>query len=158
MPLSATRTHVGWHFFHEPECSFEIHFEGPQIAAVDADQVTAGIEGALQFLFVMSFAQNVEAMRSRDSGQRYQFFLIEGGDNQQDGVGSVCSGFHDLEFIDDKIFAQAGKRTAGRGLAQIVQRALEKRFVGQYRQGGGACLLEFPRECGWSEICADQAF
>ena len=52
----------GGYFFCEPECGFEIDFEGAQIAAVDADQVTAGIECALQFLLVMSFAQNVEAL------------------------------------------------------------------------------------------------
>ena len=106
----------------------------------------------------MRFAQNVEAVRSRDPGQRYQFFLVEGGDNQQDGVGAIGPGFDDLEFIDDEILAQAGKRTAGRGLAQIVQRALEKLFVGQNRQRGGAGPLEFPRQFGGSEIGANQAF
>jgi hypothetical protein len=39
----------GGNFFRQAECGFEIDFEGPQIAAVDADQVAAGIERALQF-------------------------------------------------------------------------------------------------------------
>ena len=95
------------------------------------DRVTAGIERSLQLLFVMRFAQNVQSLHSRDPGQRYQLFLIEGGGNQQDGVGAVRSGFDDLQFVDDEIFAQAGKRTAGGGLAQIFQRALEELFVRQ---------------------------
>src|SRR5713101_3883628 len=148
----------GGYFFGQPECGFEIDFEGAQIAAVDADQVATRIKRALQFRFVMSLTQNIEAVGSRDPGQRYQFFLIERRDNQQDGVGAACSSFHDLEFIDDEILAQAGKRTAGRGLPQIVQRALKKLFVGQHRQRGGPCPLEFQRKFGWSEIGADQAF
>src|SRR5208282_5778995 len=107
IPLSATRTH---------EAGI---FSTSRNAVVDANQVTAGIERAFQFPFVMSFAQNIEAVRSRDSGQRYQLFLIECGDNQQDGVGAICPGFDDLEFIDDEILAQAGKGTAGRGFAQV---------------------------------------
>src|SRR5208282_2204589 len=95
---------VGY-LFREPECGFEIDFEGAQITAVDADQVTTGIERALQFLFIMSFAQNVEAVRCGDPRQRYQFFLVEGGDNQQNGIGAVCPGFDDLKFIDDEILA-----------------------------------------------------
>src|SRR5208282_3706268 len=105
----------------------------------------------------MSFAQNIEAVRSRDLRQRYQLFLLKGGDNEQDGVSAVGLGFHDLEFINDEIFAQAGKRTARGGLAQIIQRALEKLFVGQHRQCGGASLLEFLGEFGWFEIGANQA-
>src|ERR1019366_83915 len=62
----------GGYFLCEPECGFEIDFEGAQITAVDADYVAPGIERALQFRFVMRFAQNVEAVRSRDPGQRYQ--------------------------------------------------------------------------------------
>ena len=87
----------------------------------------------LQFLFVMSFAQNVETVRSRDPGQRHQFRLLECRDNQENGIGMVCPGLHDLEFIDNEILAQAGKRTAGRNLAEILQGALKELFVGQHR-------------------------
>jgi len=133
-------------------------FEGAQIAAVDADQITTGVERSLQFRFVMRFAQNVEAERSCESSQRHQFLLIERGDNQQDRIGAICSGLHNLKFIDDEILAQAGKGTAGRGFAQIVQRALENCSSVNTDQCGGASALEFPREFQRPEIGANQTF
>src|SRR5208282_3366190 len=120
------------------EGGFEIHLKGAQIAAVNANQVAAGIERPFELRFVMRFAQNVEALGARDSGQRHQFFLFEGGDDQQNCVGAICLGFHNLELIDDEILAQAGQGTGRRSFAQIVKRAQKKRFVGQHRQCGRA--------------------
>ncbi len=80
-------------------------------------------------------------MRAGRLRQREQFLLIEGGDDQQDGVGAVRPGLDDLEFIDDEILAQAGKRSGRRCLAQVVERALEKLLVGQDGKCGGAGLL-----------------
>jgi len=50
-------------------------------------------------------------------------------------------GFDNLELVNDKIFAQAGKRSIRRSLAEIIERALEKLFVGQDRQRGSTGLL-----------------
>ena len=53
----------GGNCFRQPQCSSQIDFEGAQIAAVDSDQVASGIEGALEFGCIMSFAENVESLR-----------------------------------------------------------------------------------------------
>src|SRR5208282_429121 len=47
--LNSTLSHADAcrrHLFRESECGFEIDFEGPQITAVDSDQVAAGVERA----------------------------------------------------------------------------------------------------------------
>src|ERR1700690_642600 len=106
----------------------------------------------------MRLAQNVETVGSSSRGQSSQFFLIEGGHNQQNGIGPVSSRFHNLDLIDDEILAQTRKGAVGRGLAQIVERALKELFVGQHREGGGARLLQIGRQSGGSEVSADQAF
>jgi len=60
-------------------------------------------------------------------------------------------------FVDDEILAQAG-RELRRRLAQVVERALEKRFVGQHRQGGRAGAFEIAGEFVGFEIGSNQTF
>jgi hypothetical protein len=57
--------------------------------------------------------KNVEALGARHLPPATQFFLGESGDNQQNRIGAVGAGFDDLEFVDDEILAQTGKRTTG---------------------------------------------
>ena len=97
-------------FFGELQRGVERDFECAQIAAVDADQVTAGVESALEFLLVVGFAEDVEMVRARAARKRDEFFLIERGYDEQDSIGRVCPGFDDLKFVDDEILAQARKR------------------------------------------------
>jgi len=49
---------------------------------------------------------------ARHCGQRNQFFLVEGGNDQQNGIGAIGAGFDDLEFVDDEILAQQGRELA----------------------------------------------
>ena len=103
-----------------------------EVAAVDADQVTSGIQCALQLIFIVNLAEHVKLVSISNSRKREQFFLLEGRNNQQDRVGAMSARFEKLKFIDHEILAQAWKRCCRRRLLQISKRALEKLFVGQH--------------------------
>ena len=126
-------------FVDQPEGCLQTDFERAQIAAIDADKIAARIEGAVEFLLVMRFAEHVELVPTRGLRKRHEFLLSQRGDDQQDGVGGVCACFQDLEFVDDEILSQAGKRSGGRGCAQVGKRALEELLVGEHGERGGAC-------------------
>ena len=55
MPLSLTQQRAGRHVFGESERGVQGDFEGGEIAVVDADQVSAGIDGGLQFAAIVDF-------------------------------------------------------------------------------------------------------
>jgi hypothetical protein len=108
--------------------------------------------------FVMSFAQHVELVGAGVAREGSKVFLIEGGDDQQDGVSAICPRLYDLEFIEDEILAQAGERCGGRRLAQIGERTLKELLVSKHGKGSGAGLGEFAGKGGGLKIGADQAF
>ena len=96
-----------WNRVCEPKCGFEINLESSQIAVVHTDQVAPCVHGPLQFIFIVHFAQNVEAILAGPRSQPLQLILGQGSHNQQNRVGAVGSRFQQLEFIDNEILAQA---------------------------------------------------
>src|ERR1700719_1869249 len=105
----------------------------------------------------MDLTQNVEAMGLRDFHQSNQLVLLERGDDQQDRVGAIGLRFQYLKFIDDEVLAQAGKRTARRGFAQVIERSLKKLLVRQHRKRGRPGLLKFCRKLSRPEFFANQS-
>ncbi len=60
-----------------------------------------------------------------------QLFISQNGDDEQDGVRAPFDGFKNLALINDEIFSQQGNFYGGADLAEIIERALEKLFIGQ---------------------------
>jgi len=111
--------------FCQAECGFEIDFERLQIAAVDADQVAAGIERALQFRFVMGFRIRRRGLVRAPLRPAQPVLFWSRAATIAEWHRRNWRGFDDLEFVDDEILAQAGQGTGGGGLAQVVERALK---------------------------------
>src|SRR5580658_4277705 len=55
--------------FGQPEGRPQVQLEGSEIAAVYPDQIATRIERALQFLLIVSLAQNVEPLLAGGAGQ-----------------------------------------------------------------------------------------
>ena len=106
MPLSATdRTFLGKPA-RKIDRDVERNLEGAQVAVIDADQSGAGIQGALQFWFIMHFDQRLHPQPFRFHAQAFQRGRVQERGNQQYGVRSRVTRLEDLIGIDDEILAQ----------------------------------------------------
>ena len=110
----------------------EIDVESAKIAAVDADQVAARIQGAFQFIFCMGLAQNIQIVSVPLLGQHLQLWILKRRDNQQDGIRPMRPRLKNLRSINDEVFAQAGKASCIGSLHQIGQRSLKKFLVREH--------------------------
>src|SRR5215472_6648736 len=88
----------GWHEFSEPERGIEVNLKGMQVAVVHADDLAAGVEGALQFSGIVHLAQHVELPLAGAEVKPRQLTFGERGDDQQDSVRMKCPRFQELEF------------------------------------------------------------
>jgi hypothetical protein len=66
---------------------------------------------------------------------------VEGGGDQQDGVGAHGAGFVDLIGIDHEVLAQHRQVRRRRGPPAGIPARPGKTAVGQHRQAGGAVLF-----------------
>jgi len=90
--------------------------------------------------------------------QSREFGLVEGGDDEQDGIGAMRSRLQNLKFIHDKIFSQTGDSGAFGGQAQIVERALKELRLSEHGKRSSTAFLKFPGERGYVEFGSNQAF
>ena len=72
---------------------FEFDFEGSQVTIVDAHDLRAGIERWMQFFRVVNFDQRRHAEAGGQFAKVAHFASGENRGDQQDGVGSMRSGF-----------------------------------------------------------------
>jgi hypothetical protein len=131
--------------------------EGAQIAAVDADEIEAERDGAIQLFAVMGLAEHIEAHGTSFFAEIDECCVGMGGDDEQDCVGAIGAGFEDLEGIEDEVFAEAGDVDDAGGLLQIGEGALKELLVGEDGEGGCAGGLEGLCEGSWVKVAADKA-
>ena len=119
----------------------QIHLESFQIAIVHADERRGNFQRAFQFFLVVNFHQNGQSGFNGERMKFCQLLVRQNGDDEQDGVRAPFDGFENLAFINDEILAQQRQFHGGADLAEIIERALEKFFVGQ--NGQAACARRF---------------
>ena len=145
----------------EIELNLRIDGKGVQVAAVDADHldrdVAVEVEGAIELFGAVDLAEDVELEVGGGLAEGQELLVGEGGDDEQDGVGSGGAGFEHLEGIDHEVLAQAGNLDRGRGDLEVGEGALEELLVGEDREGGGAGGLERAGQGGGLEGLADEA-
>ena len=108
-------------------------FERPQIAVVDADDPGAGVERNLELGGVMDLDEHVELERGRMIVQHFQFDRPERADDQQHRVGSGRFRLQQLVFRDDEVLSQDRDVDDGADALQMLERAVEKRRLREYR-------------------------
>ena len=121
----------------------QIHFESFQVAIVHANERGIDFQRALQFCFVVNLDQNGESGFNGERMEFCQLLVGQNGDDEQDGVCAPFDGFENLALINDEIFSQQGDFHGGADLAEIIERALEKLFVGQNGKAACACRFVF---------------
>ena len=139
---------VGGHHGCEIEGGFEPHFEGAEIAVVDADDLRAGVERCAEFFRVVDFHERVHSILPGQLAEVAHFACGEDGGDQEDGVSSVGCGFDDVERRNGEVFSDGGQCDSGTRSGEIVETALEKVAVGEDREGGGSALLVASTGCG----------
>jgi hypothetical protein len=124
--------------FAEVVSGLEVDFEGFEVAIVDANDLGVGVEGAIEFFAIVDFDEDIELEGLRFLEKIEVSFLIEGGDDEEDGVGSGDDGFVDLGFVDDEIFPEDGDIDGLFDLGEEGEVALKVFFVGEDGDGAGA--------------------
>ena len=104
--------------------------EGGEIAIVQADDFGAGIQGALGFLEGVHFHDGVHLVFFGGLAKTKEGWLVEGGHDQEDGIGTRGHGLHDLDFVEDEILAQdrPGHRAAHGH--EVIEFSVKERRVG----------------------------
>lgn len=141
----------------EREEQLGMNGEVAEVAAVDADGLAVEVQGAGEFFGVVDFAEDVEAVVAGGGAECLEVCVGVGGDDQKDGVGSVSTGFEDLEGVDDEVFPEAGDGDGCGGVFEVCERALEEGLVGEDGEGGGSALREAAGEGGGIEVRANEA-
>jgi len=82
-----------------------IHFEGLEITNIDPDDRRTGIDCAPDLVFVMNLDERSEADCSGPLDQRFEGWLIQGGNDQQRDICAVGTCFPELITTDDEVLA-----------------------------------------------------
>ena len=135
----------------------ERHLEGAQVAVVDADELRAERQRALEFGAVVDLDQHVHAEPVGGVDQRARLRVGDARHDDEDAIGAPGARLEHLVGLEQEVLAQG--RQAGRlaRLRQIFGPALERRRVGEDREAGGAALRIGAGQRRRVEIGADQA-
>lgn len=86
----------------------EVGGEGFEIPIVDPDEIGAEVESAFHFGEVVDFDEDIELDFTGDVVKAAEGVVTEGGDDEEDGIGSGNAGFVDLAFVNGEVFAEEG--------------------------------------------------
>ena len=116
-----------------------MHLERAQVAAVHADDRRAGVERARRARRA-SCTSTSAASPSVAAPPRAaaELAIVERGDDQQHGVGAGGARLDDLELGDDEVLAEQRQIDGRAHRAQVIERAVEERRLGQHRDRRGA--------------------
>ena len=87
---------------------FEVHLQRPQVSVVDADERRARVQGPVAFLEVVDLNERRKSERLSAVGQPSQVGIVEGCDDQQDGVSTSGARLEELILVDHEVLAQQG--------------------------------------------------
>ena len=97
-----------------------VDLERAQVALVDADQRGAGGQGPVELGLVVHLDQRVEARGRRPAARNVVSSVsVEGGHDQQHGVGAHEPGVAHVGLADGEVLAQH-RQVDGAGLGQVV--------------------------------------
>ena len=147
----------GNEFFREAGGGAEIHFKSFQVAVVDADEFGAEGEGAVELGFVVDFDEDGEAGPDGEIVEAAEAFVIEDGDDEEDGVGTPFDGFEDLAFVDDEVFAEEREGDGGADRAEVIEGALEIFFIREDGEAAGTGGLVFGGDTYGVKVGTDDA-
>lgn len=121
----------------------EVGLEDGEVAVVDADEVGAVGDGAVELGLVVNLKQSVEAGGGGGGVEVADLGIGEGAHDDEDGAGAGLAGLEDLDGVDHEVLAQGGDggrvgAEAGGHGDEVVEGAAEVFFVGENGEAVGA--------------------
>ena len=95
----------------------------------------------VKLVLVVDFDQHVHAERKRRRLELGRAGIVDRRHDDEDAVGAGSARFGHLVGVVHEILAQHRQRAGRARRAQMIERALERRRVGQHRQAGRAAGL-----------------
>ena len=99
MPDSATATTSARDAGRQGTGALVVDREGAQVPLVDPDQPGPGAQGAVELLLVVHLDQGGQAERAGAGREAGQLVVVEGGGDQQHGVGPHEAGVDHVELL-----------------------------------------------------------
>ena len=113
-----------------------VHFESAEIPLVHPDDLGTRLDGPVQFESSWTSTRAVNEQRRARSRNVRSSVSVEGGDDQQHGVGPHQAGVHHITGIDREVLPKHGEGAGRPGRAQILVAPAEELGVGQHGQAG----------------------
>ncbi len=135
IPLSATRSFEPFEPTSQSFGDAQIEIEGGQIPSVDADETGAGGAGPFRFHLVVDLYQRLDSGLCRGGYQPGQHVILEGGDDQQDGIGADRPTLPDLRRVEYEVLAEHRDVHRRRGSSEIGDAPAEELRFGEDRDG-----------------------
>ena len=85
--------------------------ERDEIALVHPDEIGAGIDGPLQFRFIVDLNEGIKTDTTGEVQERHKFALIKCGCDEQHAIGSHEAGIAHIMSADREVLAQYRQRT-----------------------------------------------
>src|SRR5271165_3317361 len=98
----------------------QIDLKSVQVAIVNANQIAACIERALQLVAIVNLAEDVQVQLRRAARKIDQLALFQRRYDEQHRVSPARSRFQQLKFVDDEILTQAWQPGRVRCCPQIL--------------------------------------
>lgn len=86
--------------------------ERDEVALVHPDEIGAGIDGPLQFRFIVNLDQGIEADAPGEIQERHKFALIKCSGDEQYAIGAHEAGIAHIMSADREVLAQYRQRTS----------------------------------------------
>ena len=109
-----------------------------QVAVVDANEPRFEPKRPRKLRFIVDLDKNVHAEANRNIFEFGGAAIVDRSHDDENAISAGGSRLQHLINVKHEVLAQHRERTRGAGLTHIVERALERRRVSQYRQAGGA--------------------
>ena len=136
MPDSATRSTPVGHGGADADRPVGVDLEGDEVALVDADGRGADGDGPLELRLVVHLDEDVEVQIGGQGVEVGQLGVVEGGDDEQHGVGPHEAGVADVARVDGEVLAEHGDVDRRPGGPEVGRRPAEPVLVGEHRQAG----------------------
>ena len=140
MPLSPTTMRSDGIRGASSSLTLERDLEGAQVPVVDADELGAERQGAVQLRPVVHLDQHVHAEIVSGVDQRAGLVVRDARHDDEDAVGAPGAGLVDLIGLEQEILAQGRQAGGLAGLGEVFGLALERGLVGENGEAGRAAL------------------
>ncbi len=125
----------------DPDGPLVVDLEGDQVALVHADEGGArGGQAPLELGLVVDLEQHIDPELHGQGVEVAQLGVVEGGDDEEHGVGAHGPGVRHVTRVDREVLAEHRQRDRGPRRLEVGRGSAEVGTVGEHGQAGRAAL------------------